>query len=95
MSKGQAYYYIEGKAGLYRAVCSRAFTQLSAVAKVDTSSIYDAKSFWLQIQNMFERVVTLFATNQSLACLARGIYASSEAQAALIKLSEQLDSLFF
>lgn len=95
MSKGQAYYYIDGKAGLYRAVCCRAFTQLCAVASLERASITDAESFWLQIQSMFERVVTLFANNQKLASLARGIYASSEAQAALTELSEQLDTYFF
>jgi len=95
MSKGQAYYYIDGKAGLYRAVCYRAFVQLYDVASLERTSITNADSFWLQVQCMFERVVALFVNNRKLARLARGIYASSEAQTALIDLSEQLDAYFF
>lgn len=83
MSKGQAYYYISGKADLYRAVCERAFRQLVAVVNYKPIACNSPDEFWRELQGLFVRLIGVLNADRSLAQLGRGVYASAHAEAAL------------
>lgn len=97
MSKGQAYYYIENKADLYRSVCERAFENLAMDSGIEEFNPVSDLQFWADIRSSAEQVAMYFARNRKLAVLGRGVYESVEAEAALrvpiSKTHHRLDDL--
>ncbi|VAX06717.1 hypothetical protein MNBD_ALPHA03-1018 [hydrothermal vent metagenome] len=83
MSKGQAYYYIENKADLYRSVCERAFKNLATISEINQFNPVSRQQFWTEIRSLFEQIAMYFIRNKKLAALGHGVYESAEAEAAL------------
>lgn len=83
MSKGQAYYYVTGKADLYRAVIERALTPLMETACKQFPAPRSAGEFWEAVRNLLAQVTKALIENERLALLARGIYESPQTEAAL------------
>jgi AcrR family transcriptional regulator len=83
MSKGQAYYYVADKADLYRAVIERSLQRLAEAIDASFPEPTTADEFWQQIATIFERLTVALQKDDDLAVLARGIYESPGAQAAL------------
>lgn len=90
MSKGQAYYYIADKADLYDAVMERAFGRLLTRMDVRADTPTDAAEFWGRVGDLVSGLTSVFASDDRLATLARGIYEGRSAGAAL---AGQLDRL--
>ncbi len=97
MSKGQAYYYISGKADLYAAVIDRAITLLLERLTPSIGQPHDADAYWNRIEAGLSQLTEIFLDDGQLAALARGIYEGPQAQAALAeplgRLRSQLEQL--
>ena len=97
MSKGQAYYYIAGKADLYAAVVDRAIVQLLERLTPTTPRPRDADAFWNRIEVGLAQLTEVLLDDTQLAALARGVYEGPQAQAALAeplgRLRSQLQQL--
>lgn len=83
MSKGQAYYYVAGKADLYRAVIERALERLMGSLETSYPDAASADEFWEQTGDFFHRLTLALQEDPKLAALARSIYDGPETQAAL------------
>jgi AcrR family transcriptional regulator len=90
MSKGQAYYYIAGKADLYEAVIERALGRLGEMVAFEFNPPVDADDFWRQVEERFIRVTVALGSDPQLAALARGVHAGSATRAALAAPLERL-----
>lgn len=77
MSKGQAYYYVTGKAELYRAVIERGLTRIAAQMDFPFTAPKTSRAFWLQVEAVFARFAIVLLADPPLATLARGIYDST------------------
>ncbi len=77
MSKGQAYYYVTGKADLYRAVIERGFERLTAQMDFHFVAPTSSRAFWAQVEGVFSRLTMVLVADAPLATLARGIYDSA------------------
>jgi len=91
MSKGQAYYYITGKADLYLAVCERAFAPFATTAGPVPDSMPDAESFWTAIIELVATLSALGQENGPIAALSLTIYESPESEAALAPLVARVE----
>ena len=83
MSKGQAYYYVADKADLYRAVIERGLQRLALAMDARMPQPAKAGDFWPQVAAVFAQVSVVLQKDEALAALARGIYQSPGAEAAL------------
>lgn len=83
MSKGQAYYYVTGKADLYRAVIERALERLTGSLQTSYPDATSDEEFWAQTGDFFYRLTLALQEDPTLAALARSIYEGPETQAAL------------
>lgn len=77
MSKGQAYYYVTGKADLYRAVIERVIARFAAKMDFHFVAPQTPRAFWAQVEEVFGRFALTLVADASLATLARGIYDSA------------------
>ena len=92
MSKGQAYYYITGKADLYLAVCERAFQPIARAAGPVPDSLPDGASFWAAIIQLVDTMAVLGQEKGPIADLGRTVYESPESEAALAPLIARVES---
>ncbi|MFM2485949.1 TetR/AcrR family transcriptional regulator [Celerinatantimonas yamalensis] len=81
MSKGQAYYYIAGKADLYEAVIERALQRLITQLDFSFSKSLNAEQFWRRIGEFFARVHQVLVDNTTLAALACSLYENETTRA--------------
>lgn len=85
MSKGQAYYYVTGKADLYCAVVERALERLKGSLHARYPDAASADEFWGQIGDFFHRLTAALKEDERLAALGRSMYEGPETQAALVE----------
>lgn len=90
MSKGQSYYYIDGKADLYRAVIERGLQRLAKAMQGSFQQPATAIEFWQQIAAIFQRLTMELHKDEKLAALARGIYDGQTVQTALAEPLERI-----
>jgi AcrR family transcriptional regulator len=90
MSKGQAYYYVSGKADLYRAVIERALERLIAAIDFHFSPPTSARAFWRQIEDFLVRFSMVLMGDERLATLARSIYSGGQSDEALTEPIERI-----
>lgn len=90
MSKGQAYYYISGKADLYAAVIERAYARLISKLDIPSLPLQTAAQFWFRAEELLVSTTMVFLGDPRLAALASGIYESGVAGAALATTSQSI-----
>jgi len=74
MSKGQAYYYVDDKADLHRAVIERALDRLIVKVGIRLEVPRDPEEFWAEVTQFFHRITEVFNQSPELAALARTLY---------------------
>lgn len=92
MSKGQAYYYVTGKADLYLAVCERAFAPIAEVAGPVPDTLPDAATFWRAVMGLIEKMSVLGQETGPISDLGRTVYESPESEAALAPLIKRVEA---
>lgn len=93
MSKGQAYYYITGKADLYLALCTRDFSPLLALAQDQVKTLHKASDFWADVEKLAGDLVQRLVENEGVSALALTVYGSASAMECLVPLTAQLDTI--
>lgn len=92
MSKGQAYHYITGKSDLYLWVCKRRFLPL--LEQANSSLRFNQETeFWSAVEGCSMELAAKLEADMALSALARGVYQSAAAAAALGPLSDMADAL--
>lgn len=76
MSKGQAYHYITDKGDLYAAVIERALERLRQRLELHPLAASSPHVFWQQLRQMILQLTSIFAEDERMAALARGMYHS-------------------